>query len=129
MLLSPLLEQLIETLRCLPGVGPKSAQRMAFQLLNGRRQQGIKLAQALSEAMQNLGHCESCRIYAEHPKCQICVSTHRDQSLLCIVESPIDVMAVESMGHYRGHYYVLLGHLSPLDGIGPEELGILSLVT
>ena len=124
---SPLLEQLIESLRCLPGIGPKSAQRMAMQLLTRGRENGRRLANCLTEAMDQIQHCEACRIFSETEKCEICASTHRDQTLLCIVENPIDVAAIEQTGSYRGKYFVLLGRLSPLDGIGPEEIGIAKL--
>lgn len=129
MLSSPLLEQLIEALRCLPGVGPKTAQRMAFQLLERGRENGKRLAHTLQEAMQKIGHCQHCRTFSENSLCQLCASTHRDAALLCIVESPIDIVAVEQMGGYRGRYFVLMGHLSPLDGIGPNEIGINQLNT
>lgn len=124
---SPLLEQLIEALRCLPGVGPKTAQRMALQLLTRGRENGKRLAQSLKEAMESIGHCQQCRIFSEAECCEICLSMHRDPSLLCIVENPIDVTAIEQTGSFRGKYFVLLGHLSPLDGIGPEEIGIAKL--
>jgi recombination protein RecR len=127
MQLSPLLEQLIEALRYLPGVGPKTAQRMAFQLLERGRKSGQHLATTLQEAMEKIGHCDSCRAYCETPLCKICTSTSRDSTLLCIVESPVDQVAVEQMGGYRGRYFVLMGHLSPLDGIGPDEIGIKQL--
>jgi recombination protein RecR len=124
MLSSPLLEQLIEALRYLPGVGPKTAQRMAFQLLERGRENGKRLALTLQEAMDNIGHCASCRTFSETDICKLCASSHRDPTLLCILESPIDMSAVEQMGGYRGRYFILMGHLSPLDGIGPEEIGI-----
>ena len=124
---SPLLEQLIEALRCLPGVGPKTAQRMALQLLIRGRDNGKRLAKSLHEAMEKIGHCATCRIFSETEYCEICSSLHRDQTLLCIVENPIDVAVVEQTGSFRGKYFVLLGHLSPLDGIGPEEIGISKL--
>jgi recombination protein RecR len=126
---SPLLEQLIEALRCLPGVGPKSAQRMALQLLTRGRDNGKRLAQSLVEAMEHIGHCQRCRIFSETQVCEICASQLRDSSLLCIVENPIDVSAIEQTSSFRGKYFVLLGHLSPLDGIGPEEIGIAHLKT
>jgi recombination protein RecR len=126
---SPLLEQLIEALRCLPGVGPKTAQRMAFQLLERNREKGKQLAKTLQEAMQNITHCKNCRTFSETDICRLCASTQRDASLLCIVESPADIVAVEQMGSFRGLYFVLMGHLSPLDGIGPEDLGISQLVS
>jgi recombination protein RecR len=124
---SPLLDQLIESLRCLPGVGPKTAQRMAFALLTRGRDNGKRLATSLAEAMEHIHHCQSCRIFSEAELCDICASTHRDHSVLCIVENPIDVTAIEQTGSFRGKYFVLLGRLSPLDGIGPEEIGINSL--
>lgn len=124
---SPLLDQLIEALRYLPGVGPKTAQRMAFQLLERGRDNGTQLAKALHAAMQNIQHCQRCRTFSETELCQLCTAPNRDPSLLCIVENPIDIVAVEQMGNYRGLYFVLMGHLSPLDGIGPEELGIKQL--
>lgn len=126
---SPLLEQLIEALRCLPGVGPKTAQRMALQLLTRSRDNGKRLAQRLQEAMEKIGHCHDCRTFSESALCDICASTHRDPSLLCIVENPIDVTVIEQTSSFRGKYFVLLGHLSPLDGIGPEEIGIAKLKT
>jgi recombination protein RecR len=126
---SPLLEQLIEALRCLPGVGPKTAQRMAFQLLERGRENGKNLARILSEAMQSIQHCKNCRTFSETDLCQLCSSPHRDNSFLCIVESPIDMVAIEQIGMFRGKYFVLMGHLSPLDGIGPEDLGIKQLNT
>lgn len=124
---SPLLEQLIESLRCLPGVGPKTAQRMALQLLTRGRSNGKRLAERLLEAMDKINHCLSCRIFSETSFCDICSSTQRDASLLCIVENPIDVTVIEQTASFRGKYFVLLGHLSPLDGIGPEEIGISKL--
>lgn len=124
---SPLLEQLIEALRCLPGVGPKSAQRMALQLLTRGRDNGKRLAQSLTEAMEHIGHCQQCRIFSETELCEICSSNHRDHTILCIVENPVDVSVIEQTSSFRGKYFVLLGHLSPLDGIGPEEIGIAKL--
>lgn len=121
---SPLLEQLIDALRCLPGVGPKSAQRMALLLLTRGRDNGKRLAKTLAEAMEHISHCQSCRIFSETEICEICASQHRDQTLLCVVENPIDVSVIEQTGSFRGRYFVLLGRLSPLDGIGPEEIGI-----
>jgi recombination protein RecR len=126
---SPLLEQLIEALRCLPGVGPKTAQRMAFHLLTHGRTNGRQLASRLTEAIENIGHCQQCRIFSETPHCEICVAPYRDSSLLCIVENPVDVSVIEQSGHFKGKYFILLGHLSPLDGIGPEEIGIPQLKT
>jgi recombination protein RecR len=127
MLYPPSLNRLIEALRCLPGVGPKSAQRMAFHLLERERAGGRELAQAVTGAMDALSHCRRCRMFAEGELCPICASTQRDRSLLCVVESPADVVAVEQSASYRGCYFVLMGHLSPLDGIGPHEIGIEAL--
>lgn len=124
---SPLLEQLIESLRCLQGVGPKTAQRMALQLLARDRENGKRLAETLTHAMQQIKHCERCRLFSETPLCEICLSESRDPGLLCVVENPIDVNAIEQTASYRGKYFVLLGHLSPLDGIGPDELGMVKL--
>lgn len=124
---SPLLEQLIDALRCLPGIGPKTAQRMAMQLLTRGRENGKRLARTLVEAMEQIRHCKQCRIFCEHDICEICISTHRDASTLCIVENAIDVSALEQTSSYRGKYFILLGRLSPLDGIGPEEIGISQL--
>ena len=121
---SPLLEQLIEALRCLPGVGQKSAQRMAYHLLEREREGGLRLAGALAEAIERIGHCESCRDFSETPLCPICASASRDRSLLCAIESPADRLAIETATGYRGLYFVLQGRLSPLDGIGPRELGL-----
>lgn len=121
---SPLLEQLIEALRCLPGVGPKTAQRMALHLLTRGRDKGIRLAKQLQDAMQHISHCHYCRVFSETEYCDICASNHRDPSLLCIVENPVDVTVIEQTGIFRGKYFVLLGRLSPLDGIGPEDIGI-----
>jgi recombination protein RecR len=122
---SPLVDELIQALRCLPGVGPKSAQRMAFQLLERNRKAGLKLADALGNAMRDVGHCQVCRTFTEEPLCPICASGKRGRSeTICVVETPADVLAIEAGGHFNGRYFVLLGHLSPLDGIGPDELGL-----
>ena len=120
----PLLNQLIESLRCLPGVGPKSAQRMALHLLERNREGGLQLASTLVEAMGKIGRCKQCRDLTELEVCTICASPRRDQTLLCVVESPVDVLAIEQATAYKGRYFVLLGRLSPLDGIGPAELGL-----
>ena len=124
MLYPPSLNRLIEAFRCLPGVGPKSAQRMAFHLLERDRDGGREIAGAVAGAMDRLGHCRRCRMFAEGEFCPICTSTGRDRSLLCVVESPADVVAIEQTASYRGLYFVLMGHLSPLDGVGPREIGI-----
>jgi recombination protein RecR len=123
MLSSPLLHRLIEALRYLPGVGPKTAQRMAFQLLERGRDNGKHLAETLLEALDRIQHCTRCRTFSETEICHLCASA-RDTTALCIVESPIDLMAVEQMGGFKGQYFVLMGHLSPLDGVGPDEIGI-----
>ncbi|MFD2166346.1 recombination mediator RecR [Thalassotalea euphylliae] len=122
---SPLVQELIESFRCLPGVGAKTAQRMAFHLLERNRNGGAKLAETLSEAMENVGHCKQCRNFTEQELCDICESPRRQQSeLLCVVESPADVIAIEQTGEFQGRYFVLMGHLSPIDGIGPSDLGL-----
>lgn len=121
---SPLIDELIASLRCLPGVGPKSAQRMAFHLLERGREQAKLLASSLERASTLIKHCTHCNTFTENELCNLCASQHRNQSLLCIVESPIDVLALEQSGSFNGVYFVLMGHLSPIDGIGPEELGI-----
>lgn len=119
---SVLVDQLVESLRCLPGVGPKSAQRMALHLLEKGRDQAKTLAHALEEAVEKVGHCQSCRTFTEDDLCRVCRNDKRDQNTLCIVETPMDMMAIEQSSLYHGRYFVLLGRLSPLDGIGPEEL-------
>ena len=121
---SPALQNLIEALRCLPGVGPKSAQRMSMHLLERDREGATALADALQVAMERVGHCSQCRNFTELDICEICVDQRRDRSTICVVETPADVVAVEQSGSYRGMYFVLMGHLSPIDGIGPEELGL-----
>jgi recombination protein RecR len=120
----PLLQQLIDALRCLPGVGPKSAQRMAFHLLEHNRDAALGLSGALQSAVAGIQHCGRCRMLTDTPVCSICNSSRRDASLVCVVESPADVYAVENATGFRGRYFVLMGHLSPLDGIGPNELGL-----
>ena len=124
---SPLIRQLIDAFRVLPGVGQKTAQRMALQLLERDRSGGQRLSQALSEAMQGVGYCRECRSLSEEDICHLCSDTRRDESLLCVVQGPMDVFAVEQTG-YRGRYFVLKGHLSPLDGLGPETIGIPELL-
>lgn len=121
---SPLIDHLIAALRCLPGVGPKSAQRMAFHILERERHAGAALAKALEQAIEHVGHCQRCRTLSETALCKLCNNSSRDSTLLCIVETPADVIAIEQTGSYRGQYFVLMGRLSPLDGIGPKELGI-----
>ena len=124
MLYPPSLNRLIEALRCLPGVGPKSAQRMAFHLLERDRDGAREIAVALTGATTTLGHCSRCRMFAEGDRCPTCAATNRDRTLLCVVESPADVVAIEQSASFRGCYFVLMGHLSPLDGVGPAEIGI-----
>jgi recombination protein RecR len=121
---APSLARLIDALRTLPGVGPKSAQRMAFHLLQDGRDGARAIADSLAQALQRIGRCQRCRMLTESELCFICSSTQRDPALMCVVESPADVVAIEQSGGYRGRYFVLMGHLSPLDGIGPEQLGI-----
>lgn len=120
---SPLIRQLIDALRILPGVGQKTAQRMALQLLERDRSGGLRLAQALTRAMEGVGYCRQCRTLSEDELCLQCSDPRRDDSLLCVVEGPLDVFAIEQTG-YRGRYFVLKGHLSPLDGLGPDAIGI-----
>jgi recombination protein RecR len=124
---SPRLAQLIEALRALPGIGPKSAQRMAFHLLQDGRCAAQALSQALEAALASVQRCGRCRMLAEEQLCSICASSQRETALLCVVESPADVVAIEQSGSYRGRYFVLMGHLSPLDGVGPEQLGMREL--
>ena len=119
-----LLEQLIDALRVLPGVGQKSAQRMAYHLLERQRDGGKRLSDALAEAMARIGHCKRCRDFSETELCPTCASSARDGHLLCVVETPADRLAIEQATGFRGLYYVLQGRLSPLDGIGPRELGL-----
>lgn len=121
---SPSLDRLIEALQCLPGVGQKSAQRMALYLIERNQEGARKIAGSLTEALDKVSHCQKCRNFSDGDVCQICSNSGRDDSLICIVESPADVLAIESSGAYRGLYYVLLGRLSPLDGLGPEQLGL-----
>ena len=121
---SPLLAQLIRALQCLPGVGAKSAQRMAFHLLDKDREGASSLARALHEASWRVHHCERCRMLTEEVRCGYCTSPRRDATQLCVVETPADVLAIEQSGAYSGGYFVLMGHLSPIDGIGPKELGL-----
>ena len=124
---SSLLNQLMSALRCLPGVGPKSAQRMALHLLERDRAGGERLVSALQAALVGIGHCQQCRDLSETDLCPVCANPHRDRSLLCVLETPADVLAVEQATGFQGVYFVLMGHLSPLDGIGPAELGLETL--
>jgi len=122
--ISPLITELIDALCCLPGVGPKTAQRMVLHLLERDRAGGTRIAQSLNEAIEGVGRCQNCRILTENDQCEICASRSRDETLLCVVENPADVLAIEQAGGFRGKYFVLMGHLSPIDGIGPDEIGI-----
>ncbi|MFN3984719.1 MAG: recombination mediator RecR [Rhodocyclaceae bacterium] len=116
------LDELIEALRCLPGVGPRSAQRMAYHLLQRDQRGAARLSQALGQALKSLQHCERCNTFSETPVCQRCANPQRDASLLCVVEMPADLAMIEQTQAFNGLYYVLMGRLSPLDGIGPREL-------
>lgn len=118
------LAQLMQALRCLPGIGPKSAQRMSFHLLQRDRQGARALANALLEALEHIGHCRQCRTLTEGELCRVCASPSRDDSLLCVVESPAEVYAIDHSTGFKGRFFVLNGRLSPLDGIGPSELGL-----
>ena len=122
-----LLKELIQSLCCLPGIGQKSAQRMAFHLLQRNREGGLQLSQVLGKAMQEISYCRDCRTFTETTVCEICANASRDTEVLCIVESPADVWILEQATGFKGQYFVLHGRLSPLDGIGPEQLGIDSL--
>jgi recombination protein RecR len=121
---SPALQNLIEALRCLPGVGPKSAQRMTLHLLERDREGAATLARALLDAGERIERCSLCRNFTELDICEICAEPKRDKSVICVVESPADVLAIEESGGFHGIYYVLMGHLSPIDGIGPDEIGL-----
>lgn len=124
---SPLLSELIAALQFLPGIGPKSAQRIAFHLLEQNRDKARRLAAVLERAALDIGQCASCRTFCEQPVCELCLSTQRDGALLCVVESPLDVASIEQAADYRGRYYVLRGRLSPIDGVTPEALGLPAL--
>ena len=123
-----LIDQLIDSLRVLPGVGSKSAQRMALHLLERDRAGASRLAEMITESVEKVGRCAECRTLTEHELCAICSNSSRLAEQICVVESPADLYAIEQSGSYRGKYFVLLGHLSPIDGIGPEQLGIDLLV-
>lgn len=116
------LNRLVDALRCLPGVGPKSAQRMVFHLLQHQRQRGLHLASCLEHAMNRIQHCQRCNNYTEQDRCTLCQNPTRDATVLCIVESPADVSAIEQSHSFNGTYFVLMGKISPLDGLGPDEL-------
>lgn len=127
-LLTAKFDQLVKQLRILPGVGQKSAQRMALHLLTKKRPQGIALAQALDEAMRDIFECQRCHSFSDDHICPLCQDPRRDDSVLCVVESAADVMAIEQTAGYRGRYFVLGGHLSPIDGINADDLNISQLV-
>ena len=129
MSLSPLIQQLINALRCLPGVGPKSAQRMAFHLLEREQDAALLLSTILEKAVTLLGRCQECSTLSETDICPMCDDASRNPKLLCVVETPMDVLALEQTGSFNGLYFVLGGHLSPLDGIGPEDIGIAALLS
>ena len=120
----PLLDQLIDAFRVLPGVGQKTAQRMAYHVLERAREGGARLSHVLAESIERIGHCQQCRDFSETPVCPVCASASREQHMLCVVETPADRLAIEHATHYRGLYFVLQGRLSPLDGVGPRELGL-----
>jgi len=118
------LDELVDALRCLPGVGPKSAQRIALHLLQRDRKGATRLGDVMTRAMQSVQHCQQCRIFTEHEVCSYCSDSSRDPAQLCVVENPADVLAIEKSTEYRGRFFLLLGQLSPLDGVGPKDLGL-----
>ncbi|MCH8180112.1 MAG: recombination protein RecR [Proteobacteria bacterium] len=122
------LDALIDSLRCLPGVGQKSAQRMAYHLLQHDRGAALRLAQALQAAVSDVGHCSRCHTFSRAPVCEVCLDETRDRQLLCVVESPADQAALERTGSYRGLYFVLMGRISPLDGVGARDIGLSALL-
>ena len=119
-----LIHELMDALRCLPGVGPKSAQRMAYHFLERDREGALRVASAIQQAVEKVGHCKQWRTLSEQTLCTLCANPKREDAQLCVVENPMDVLALEQSASYRGRYFVLMGHLSPLDGIGPKELGL-----
>ena len=122
---SPLIKELIDAFKILPGVGPKSAQRMAFHLLERNRQGALQLSHVLHNAMEHVKHCEQCRTFCENKLCEICANPKRQENQkLCVVESPQDMLAIEQTSEFKGCYFVLMGHLSPIDGIGPADIGL-----
>ncbi|MBX9587621.1 MAG: recombination mediator RecR [Gammaproteobacteria bacterium] len=125
---SPLINELIQAFRCLPGIGLKTAQRMAFQILERQRPQGLALANSLQLAIEKVGNCKACRTFCETEFCGLCSNPARHSHQLCIVESPADVIAIEQTATFRGYYFVLMGRLSPIDGIGPQQIGINQLI-
>ena len=124
---SPLVDSLIEAFQCLPGVGPKSAQRMALHLLERNKNAGLILANTLEAALESVEKCKECRIFTENDTCQICSNEKRNERLICVVESVSDVFAIEQSNQFNGHYFILHGHLSPIDDIGPDELALNNL--
>jgi recombination protein RecR len=128
MSISPLLTSLEKALRCLPGVGPRSASRMALHLLERDRERGLHLADVLTQALEMIEHCEICSNLTEVQPCRICQDASRDQALLCVVSSPSDILAIEQSGLFKGRYHCLSGLLSPLEGLGPEEIGLSKLI-
>ena len=118
------LDELVQALRCLPGVGPKAAQRMSLHLLQHDHSGGMRLSDALKKALANIRHCERCNTFTESPMCSLCASARRDATMLCVVETPADLMMVEQTQAYSGLYFVLMGRLSPLDGIGPRDIHV-----
>ncbi|MDC0661925.1 recombination mediator RecR [Marinobacter sp. SS21] len=128
MAFSPLVDELVESLRCLPGVGQKTAQRMAFHLLEKGRSGGERLAHALGNAMEGVRRCDRCQNFSDTSVCGICTNPKRNNGTICVVESPSDLLAIEQAGDYQGGYFVLMGHLSPIDGIGPADIGIEKLL-
>lgn len=127
--MSAILESLIEALRCLPGVGPKSAQRMAYHLLQHDREGAARMAFALDAALNQVQHCERCNTYSETPVCDRCLSDRRDPALLCLVETPVDLNMIEQTQAFNGLYFVLMGRISPLDGLGPRDLRLEQLIS
>ena len=123
-MISPLIDRLIAALQVLPGIGPKSAQRIALDVLQHNREGGLKLAEALAASVENVAHCADCRTLTETERCRLCADENRDDSVLCVVESPADILAIEQAGGFRGRYFVLNGRLSPIDGVGPEDLAL-----
>ena len=123
-----LIQKLITAFCCLPGVGPKTAQRMVLHILEHHRKEGMTLSEVLSEAITNVKRCSSCRMLTENSQCDICISSKRERNKICVVENPSDVFAIEQSGEYKGLYFVLLGSLSPIDGIGPNQIGINDLI-
>lgn len=119
-----IINRLVDALRCLPGVGPKSAQRMVYHLLQHQRQRGLHLSECLELAMTKISHCQRCNNYTEHELCLLCQNTNRNAKILCVVENPPDVTAIEQSNSFQGTYYVLMGKISPLDGLGPDEIGL-----